>query len=494
MTRASPAEQSRKTAADRFNADVVDRIRAIVGDDGTITDLEKQHRFLAAWRGEWNARSPLIVLPRNAEQVAHVVKVCVETGTPIVPQGGNTGVTGAAQARPEGTDIVLSLERMNAIRNIDIENATMAVEAGCTLAQVQEAAKEAGLLFPLDIGARDSCQIGGVISTNAGGMNVVRYGMTRNLVAGLEVVLPGGQIWDGMRALVKDNSGLDLKQIFVGAEGTLGIVTAAVLRLAPLPRSSCTALLATPSPADALKWFKRARAAIGSRIESIELMQRLCLDLVLEHIPDSRDPLTAVYPWYLLVRITDPQKAADLTQPLLDLFEAGIEAGELVDGVIASSARQEDDLWRLREITPEAHKRAGSSVKHDVSVPVSRVPAFIQLANARLEQAFPGIRPMAFGHMGDGNLHYNPTQKHGDDPAIWDGRATAITRIVHDTVMELNGSITAEHGVGQLRRSELERVKSAVELDLMRRIKTALDPSWLMNPDKMLRRTSTHRD
>lgn len=468
-----------------FSQNVLAPIRAIVGEDGIITDPHVMEPYLNSWRDNWRGRSPLIVRPRTTEEMARVVRICAASRTAIVPQGGNTGVTGGGQPREDRSDIVVSTARMTRIRAIDAANDTMTVEAGCILAAAREAAKAADRLFPLYFGAVGSCQIGGCISTNAGGINVLRYGNTRNLVAGLEVVLPDGRIWDGLRGLRKDNAGYDLKQLFIGAEGTLGIITAAVLRLFPSPRGSATALLGVASPAQALKWVVRAKQACSNYLTAAELIERICIDVTCKHVSGISDVLSSVYPWYLLVELSGQSDDAALRAALEREFQAGFDAGELVDGVIASSEAQAGMLWRMRESIPEAHKREGLSFKHDISVPVSKVPEFLDRARAALEREFPGIRMFSFGHLGDGNIHFNPLQAPGRE-ATKDDDLLQVNRIVHDLVVALGGSISAEHGIGRLRREELRRYKSPVELAMMASIKRTFDPNNIMNPGKVI--------
>jgi FAD/FMN-containing dehydrogenase len=471
----------------RFEREVLAPIAEVVGERGIITDPFAIEPFMVSWRDSWAGRVPLVVQPASTEELAAVVRICARTGTPIVPQGGNTGLTGASQPHDDNSEIVISTSRMNRIRALDLDNNTITVEAGCVLQTIQEAAREVDRLFPLSLGAEGSCQIGGNISTNAGGVQVVRYGTTRDLVAGLEVVLPDGRMWNGLRGLRKDNAGYDLKQLFIGAEGTLGMITAATLRLSPLPKASATAFLATPSPRAAVAFLRRARASLAERVTSMELLERRCVDVAMKHNSRVQDPLADKYPWYLLVELADQDGDDALQARLLALLEEGLAAEELLDGVVAASAEQAAGLWRIREGTPEGHKREGVSYKHDVSVPISKVPDFIAETNAALEARFPGMRSFAFGHMGDGNIHYNPIQAEGGDPAEWAPRLAEVNRIVHDIVMRMGGSITAEHGVGRLRLEEVEHYKTDVEMDMMARLKCAFDPHNLMNPGKLLR-------
>ena len=469
-----------------FETAVLAPIRAIVGDRGLITDPDTMKPFMESWRDGWVGRSPAVVLPDSTEALAAVVRICAETRTPIVPQGGNTGLTGASQPHADGSEIVISTNRLNRIREIDIDNDTMTVEAGCILANIQNAARDVGRLFPMSLAAEGSCQIGGNIATNAGGVQVLRYGNMRNLVAGLEVVLPDGRIWDGLRGLRKDNAGYDLKQIFIGSEGTLGIVTAAVLKLSPLPRATATALVAVSAPSDAVDLLTRAKGVAGDRIVTFELIQRACIDVARRHVPDVPDPLRDRYPWYVLVELADQDSGNRLAEMLESILEAGMEAGEVLDGVVAASKAQADSLWRIREGIPEGQKREGVSFKHDVSVPISRVARFLDRTDAALERACPGIRPFSFGHLGDGNIHYNPIQAEDGDPAEWRAKLATVNAIVHDIVVDLGGSISAEHGIGRLRIDEMPRYKSPVELEMMATLKRAFDPHNIMNPGKIL--------
>lgn len=471
----------------RFESEVLEPIRAIVGERGVITDRDTMQPLMVAWRDSWEGRVPLVVMPATTEELAAVVAICAKTNTPIVPQGGNTGLTGASQPHGDDSEIVISTQRMNKIREIDLDNDTITVDAGVVLQVIQETAKANGRLFPLSLGAEGSCQIGGNISTNAGGVQALRYGTARALVAGLEVVLPDGQIWNGLRGLRKDNAGYDLKQMFIGAEGTLGIITAATLKLLPLPTASATAFLATPSPVTAVAWLRRAKSMLGECITTVELMERRCIDVAMKHNSGIRDPLPTRYDWYLLVEIADQGKHDPLEERLLSVFEAGVEGEELIDGVIASSAEQAAAIWRIREGTPEGQRLEGASYKHDVSVPISKVAQFISEANSALETRFPGLRSFAFGHLGDGNIHYNPLQAEGGDKATWQSYLPEVNQIVHDIVARLGGSITAEHGIGRLRIEEVPRYKSDVEMTMMRKLKQCFDPHNLMNPGKLLK-------
>jgi FAD/FMN-containing dehydrogenase len=468
------------------DAAVLERIKAVVGPKGYTTDPAEIAPHCQSWRDNWHGWAPMVVKPANVGEVAAVVAICAESGTPIVPQGGNTGLTGGGQPHASGNEIIVSTSRMNKVREIDTLNNTMTVEAGCILADLQAAAADADRLFPLSLAAEGSCQIGGNLSTNAGGTQVLRYGNARNLVLGLEVVLPDGRIWHGLRGLRKDNTGYDLKQLFVGAEGTLGMITAAVLTLFPRPTEVQTALVAVPDPQAALSLLGRATETIGEQVTAFELIQRRAIDFVLRHIPDVSDPMAAAYPWYVLMEISGQGAPDSLRTAVETILTEALEGDEVLDAVLAGNQAQGQALWKIRESIPEAQNHEGQSVKHDVSVPLSRIAEFIERADLALAAAYPGVRGVAFGHIGDGNIHYNPAQPPDSDGAVFAAEYGAINRIVHDLITELNGSISAEHGLGQLRRDEARRYKSSVEMDLMQTVKSALDPDNIMNPGKVV--------
>jgi FAD/FMN-containing dehydrogenase len=403
----------------------------------------------------------------------------------VVPQGGNTGLVGGSVPGESGGEVVISLARMNTVRDVDAINYTMTVEAGCVLAEVQNAAREADRLFPLSLAAEGSCQIGGNLSTNAGGTAVLRYGNAKDLVLGLEVVLPSGDVWNGLRRLRKDNAGYDLKQLFLGAEGSLGVVTAAVLKLFPLPADSATALVAMPEVEAAPRLLARLREASGDTITTFEYMHRACLDILVTYT-DLGDPFDEVYQHYALVELTSSRRDAGLRPLLEGALESAFDDGIAVNAVIASSGAQAERLWRMRETLPEAQKNLGVGIKHDVSVPVSRVPEFIVRATKYCEDAIEGARVVSFGHIGDGNVHFNLMQPEDADVAAFLARGAEITTRVHDIAAELDGSFSAEHGIGVLKKHELERYKSPVELNLMRALKHTLDPHNIMNPGKVV--------
>jgi len=463
-----------------FTPSLSEQLQGIVGAAHVLTDPAEIQPFVTDWRGRFVGSAQCVVRPANTTEVAAVVRACLETGAPIVPQGGNTSLCGAATPDAAGQAVVVSLSRLNRIAAVDAKNNTISVGAGCTLAAVQAAAREVDRLFPLALASEGTCQIGGNLSTNAGGVQVLRYGNTRELTLGLEVVLPSGEIWDGLRGLRKDNTGYDLKQLFIGAEGTLGIITGAVLKLFPLPKSQTTCWLNLASPVAAVDLLNQAKIAFDGQLTAFELVSETALGLVLKNIPDTLRP-ASVSPWYVLAELSDTSSYA-----VEYWLHARLEAGEVLDAVIAQSETQAAKLWSLRENISEAQKIEGISIKHDIAVPVSAIPAFLAQADAALAAAFPGIRVVAFGHVGDGNLHYNLSKPDAQENTHFIDSQPAVNRIVHDTVDALNGSISAEHGIGQLKREELLRYKSPVEMALMRSIKQALDPRGLMNPGKVL--------
>ena len=470
----------------KVSNDLRERLAAIVGPRGMLTDAADTAPYLADWRALYQGRAMAVVRPASTAEVAAVVRLCAETSTPIVPQGGNTGMCGAATPDATGNAIVVALGRMNRIIDVNALNNTMTVEAGCILANIQQAAAGADRLFPLSLGGEGSCVIGGNLSTNAGGINVLRYGHTRELVLGLEAVLPDGRVWNGLRGVRKDNTGYDLKHLFIGAEGTLGIITQAVLKLFPRPHGKVTVLAGIADPAQAVELLALLREHSGDGISAFELISRNCLELVVRRRPGTRDPLPGPHTWYVLTELTSARDGAALRDTVEHALAAGIERGLAQDAVIAENEAQAKALWRMRESIPDAAKEEGLVYRHDIAVAVNQIPRFIATASAALEAAFPTVRIICFGHLGDGNLHFNcfiPGRERSDAAA----RAmTDVNRIVHDIVQDFSGSISAEHGIGQAKRDELAHYKSATELDLMRIVKKALDPHNLMNPGKVL--------
>ncbi len=467
-------------------SDFLKRLEAIVGKSGLLTEAADTEPYLIDQRRAYRGATVAVVRPASTEEVSKVVALCAETGTPIVPQGGNTGLCGGATPDDSGNSVLLSLSRMNKVRGIDPLNYTITVDAGVILADIQQAADEADRLFPLSLGAEGSCRIGGNLSTNAGGTGVLRYGTTRELVLGLEFVLPDGRIWDGMTALRKDNTGYDLKHLFMGAEGTLGIITGAVLKLFPKPKDVQTAFVAIRDCEAAIELLARARTASDDRVTAFEWIARRGLDFVLKHIPDTRDPLETEYAEYLLIELTSGHADGGLRDTLENILGEAMEDGLVLDAALAESEGQSRDFWRLRETIPEAQMVEGASIKHDISVPVSSVPEFLNKAGAAIEAEVPGIRVCAFGHVGDGNVHYNVTVPVDMEADAFFGQLEAINRTVHDEAVALNGSISAEHGIGMSKRLELAHYKNSEALDVMRTLKAALDPQGIMNPGKVL--------
>ncbi|MDP2333109.1 MAG: FAD-binding oxidoreductase [Reyranella sp.] len=473
--------------------DFVEKLRALVGDKGLITDDAGKHPYLTDWRDNYLGTALAVVRPGSSEEVAGVVKLCAAEKVAIVPQGGNTGLVGGGMPHEDGREIVLSLTRMNRILEIDEIGYSMTVEAGVILKTIQETAAAHDRLFPLSLAAEGSCTIGGNLSTNAGGVQVLHYGNTRHLVLGLEVVTPKGDIWNGLRALKKDNTGYDLRDLYLGAEGTLGIITKAVLKLWPKPKDVATSWIAVPSPQAAVDLLSGAHAASEDNVTSCELMARQGVDFVLKHIPGANDPLAERHDWYVLLEWSSTRARREganetgLREEMETYLGEVMEQGLVLDAAIAQNEAQGRAFWALRENHSEAQKREGPSIKHDISVAVSKIPAFMTEGLAAMKRALPDCRPVPFGHVGDGNLHFNCQSPPGWDRKRFSDYGEAISGAVYDLVVGYGGSISAEHGIGRLKVDELAHYRSRIELDTMRSIKRALDPQNLMNPGKIVR-------
>ncbi|MGD9941590.1 MAG: FAD-binding oxidoreductase [Burkholderiaceae bacterium] len=455
-----------------------------------ITEPGDLEPFIVDWRRRYFGSALAAVQPDTVDDVAAVVRWCAAERRPVVAQGGNTGLSGAATPDESGQAVVLSLARLKRIRAIDPVNNSITVEAGCVLAELRQAADEAGRLFPLSLPSEGSCTIGGNLSTNAGGVQVLRYGNARELCLGLEVITADGEIWNGLRGLRKDNTGYDLRDLFIGAEGTLGVITAATLKLFPKPAAQITAMATVATPQAALRLLEQAQAALGSSLTAFELISDPCIDLVLQHFPDCRLPFSGRSPYYVLLESSDSEGAAHAEAQFEALMERAIDGGMVGDAAVAASLAQSRAMWALRENISEAQSLTGKNIKHDVAVPISSVGDFVETTNALIAQRFPGLRMIVFGHLGDGNLHYNvspPADRCGPEhEAEFLALQPELNLITHDSVVAFNGSISAEHGLGQLRRDESARYKSPIEMALMRRVKQALDPLGIMNPGKVL--------
>jgi len=466
----------------------IDELAQMLGRQHVLTGPETE-AYATDWRGRYSGRALAVVKPGSTEEVAEVVRWCVAHRVPMVPQGGNTGLCGGATPDGGGQAVVISLARLNRIRGIDTDNDTLVAEAGCILQSVQQAARDAGRLFPLSLAAEGSCTLGGNLATNAGGTQVLRYGNARELALGLEVVTAEGDIWRGLRGLRKDNTGYDLRDLYIGSEGTLGIITAATVKLYPLPVAQCTALLALRSVEDAVAVLSTARSGFGAALTGFELIAGNCLQGVVQCYPQQRIPFegeSAAMPWYALLELSDSESAEHARERFEAVVGAAIEDGLAADAVIAENVAQSNALWHLRESIPLSEKAFGKSIKHDVSIPVSRIADFVATTNAALQQSFPGVQHVIFGHLGDGNLHYNVARGEAYTEEELLSKQAAVYDLVHGSVHRYGGSISAEHGVGQLKRDLLPCYKDPIELALMRRIKQALDPQGLMNPGKVL--------
>ncbi|MBI3100575.1 MAG: FAD-binding oxidoreductase [Burkholderiales bacterium] len=468
--------------------DLIEQLRQIVGAPHVLTEGD-----LSAWEQDWRRRvhgkALAVVRPASTQEVAAVVKACAAAGAPIVPQGGNTGLSVGSTPDTSGREVVLSLTRMNAVRALDPDNLTLTVEAGCILQNVQEAAEKAGLLFPLSLAAEGSCTIGGNLGTNAGGTQVVRYGNTRELCLGLEVVNAQGEVWSGLSGLRKDNTGYDLRNLFIGSEGTLGVITAATLKLYPRPAAQLTAWAAVPSMEQAVRLLALAHQHLGAGLTGFEVMGRFALQLVDKHMPQLRVPFIDQpdIPWAVLLENSDSESEQHARKRFEALLETAFEQGCVQDAVVAESITQAQQLWHIRENIPLAQAEEGLNIKHDISVPISRIPAFVEHTDALLQREIPGVRLVNFGHLGDGNLHYNvPAPEGGDAKAFLRDQEDRVNHLVYEAVAQFGGSFSAEHGVGALKTDKLERYQSPVALSMMRAIKQALDPQNLMNPGRVL--------
>ncbi len=461
---------------------LVDQLKDIVGPSGWTSDAHDLEPHLTEWRGTWHGKTLLMVSPESTEMVADVVRACAKCGTAIVPQGGNTGLCGGAIPDETGKQVLLSLSRMNRIRSVSARDYSLCAEAGCTLASIQKAADDVGRFFPLSLAAEGSCQIGGNLSTNAGGINVLRYGTARAQALGLEVVLADGTIWNGLRTLRKDTAGYDLKQMFIGAEGTLGIITAASLRLYPAIQNPETVLVAVNSPDAAVALLAALRAELSDQLQAFELFPARAVRYVLEHIPSSSFPLDQESPWFVLLETSRESTGEDFAALFMSLYEETL----ISDAVMAKNRSEANALWRLRHSISEAQKREGASLKHDISIPVGDVGRFIHDAEAAVTREIPGIRVVAFGHVGDGNIHFNLSQPKDWSATEFLAQGQRLASLVYDVVDSFGGSISAEHGIGQAKRDHLVRYRGETETGLMKTVKAALDPKNIMNPGKVI--------
>jgi FAD/FMN-containing dehydrogenase len=467
------------------SAAVLDRLAAVVGAGHVVTDRDLIAGHLVEPRGLWQGRARALVRPGSTQETAGVLAVCHALRIPVVPQGGNTGLVGGQTPDASGSEIVLSLQRMNRVREVDLDADVMIAEAGVTLAAAQAAAADNDRLFPLSLASEGSCTIGGNLATNAGGVAVIAYGNARDLATGLEVVLADGRVLDGLGKLRKDNTGYDLKNLFIGAEGTLGIITAAALKLFARPRAQATAFVGLADPARALRLLQLARRRAGGGVTSFELIPRIGLDFSLAHGRGGRDPLASKHRWYVLIELSS-QAESGLDETMGAILEAALEDGVIEDAALASTLDQRAAFWRLREDLSDAQRYEGGSIKHDVSVPIGETPAFLARATAAVEAYMPDARIVAFGHLGDGNIHFNVSQPVGADKAAFLARWDAVNEIVHGVVAQFKGSISAEHGIGRLKRDLLARTKDPVALEVMRALKATLDPRAILNPGKVL--------
>jgi FAD/FMN-containing dehydrogenase len=461
-------------------------LKAVVGAANYLDAPDDKAPYLCDFRRLYQGATPAVLRPRDTQEVARILSICNRDEVAIVPQGGNTSYCGAATPDESGAQLVVSMQRLNRVRQVDAANYSMIVEVGCTLAGAQGAAREANRLFPLSLGSEGTAQIGGNLSTNAGGTAVLRYGMMRDLVLGLEVVLADGRVLSALKSLRKDNTGYDVKSLFIGAEGTLGLITAASLKLFPVPADTATALVGIDSPSQALHLLARLRTAAGDQVTSFELIPRIGVEMTVKHIAGVANPLSFGCPWYLLIELTSPNAHQNLSALLTSELEDAVSAGAVRDAMLASSIAQSQAMWKLRESVPEAQRRHGASIKHDVSVPVSAIPELIEKGTELAHRLAPEGDVVSYGHAGDGNLHFNLSQKPGADPAAFNGRTHALELEMFDLVESLGGSISAEHGIGRFKAREFARRADPVELSVMHALKRALDPKGILNPGKVL--------
>lgn len=460
--------------------------KATVGEGGWISNPAETDPYERDWRGLFKGVTPLVLRPRDVAQVSEIVKIANRFGVSIVPQGGNTGLVRGGVPDASGRMVVVSLQRLNRIRSVDADDFSLVAEAGAVLTDVQAAAEGVDRLFPLSLGSEGSARIGGLVSTNAGGIHVLRYGTMRSLVLGIEAVMPTGEVFHGLTPLRKDNTGYDLKQLFIGAEGTLGIVTAATLKLFPRLRDVTTAWMTLRSAKDAVRLLALLRERTGDQVNAFELIPRDGVDLVLKHFPDMRDPVPGNAPWVVLTEVGSARAGGELRAEVEAALAEALEAGLIADAVLAETDAQARALWRIRERLPEAEKLDGVAVKHDVSVPVAQMPAFIEEASPVIEAMIPGSRVLAFGHLGDGNIHFNLRQPPGMDRAAFLAEWHTVSARVHDMVLQYGGSISAEHGIGSLKRDELARTADPAKMMALRAIKAALDPNGILNPGRVV--------
>ena len=465
-----------------MNPALLDELKALVGEAGWTSDPALLEPHLTEWRDAVRGATPLMLMPASTAQVSAILKCCHRARVGIVPQGGNTGLCGGAIPDASGKQILVSLSRMRSIRHIDPADFSITVDAGCVLAEIQSAAAEAGLVFPLSLAAEGSCQIGGNLSTNAGGINVIRYGTARDQVLGLEVVLADGTIWNGLRTLRKDTAGYDMKQVFIGSEGTLGVITGAALKLFPDPGSTVTAFLGLDSAGDAVRLLGFCRERFADRIQAFELVSDRCLRYVSRHIPGSTHPFASTCGWYVLLEVAIGRHADTVETQLCDALEAGLAS----DAIVAKNVAEADRFWRLRHSISEAQKPEGACLKHDISVPIGRIAEFLDAAQQQVTELEPAARPVIFGHVGDGNLHYNIVQPAGADPDLFRAEGLRITEAIYDLVKEFSGSISAEHGIGVLKKTYLSRYRHPTEIGLMRTLKSCMDPLNILNPGKVI--------